>query len=61
VRLELITAGEQLTITGEVLMNVPLPITGDGFSTMYNVGWTRYRCGDRVGYGVAEFLERLDP
>ena len=61
VRLELTSAGDRLTITGDVLMNVPLPITGHGFSTMYNIGWTRYRCGDRVGYGVAEFLERLDP
>jgi hypothetical protein len=59
--LELTAAGETHLITGEVLLNVPLPITGPRFSTMYNVGRTRYRCGDRVGYGVAEFLERLDP
>jgi hypothetical protein len=59
--LELTAAGETHLIIGEVLLNVPLPITGPGFSTMYNIGRTRYRCGDRVGYGVAEFLERLDP
>ena len=59
--MRLTAGGDQLLITGQVLLNVPLPITGDGFSTMYTVGRTRYRCGDRVGYGVAEFLERLDP
>jgi hypothetical protein len=53
--------GRELTIRGDVLVNVPLPIAGDGTSTLYTVGWTKYRCGDRTGYGVAEFLERLDP
>lgn len=53
--------GRRFLITGNVLLNVPLPIRGPGFSTMYNVGRTRYRCGDKEGYGVAEFLERLYP
>ena len=59
--LELTAGGATHAIFGDVLVNVPLPITGDRFSTMYTVGRTRYRCGERVGYGVAEFLERLDP
>ena len=60
-RLELTAGGERVLITGEVFLNVPLPIIGETYSTMYNIGRTRYRCGDRAGYGVAEFLERLDP
>lgn len=59
--LELGAGGRQYHIAGEVLLNVPLPIDGPGFSTMYTVGRTRYTCGDRTGYGVAEFLERLRP
>ena len=61
VSLHLSAGGATYAIAGDVLINVPLPISGDRFTTMYNVGRTRYRCGDRVGYGVAEFLERLDP
>jgi hypothetical protein len=61
VELELVAGGQTYAITGEVLTNVSFPIVGKGFSTMYTVGRTRYRCGDRTGYGVAEFLERLDP
>ncbi|HMB80516.1 MAG TPA: hypothetical protein VKI43_10645 [Vicinamibacterales bacterium] len=58
---ELTAGGVTYAITGETLMNVPLPIVGDHFFTIYNVGRTRYRCGDRTGWGVAEFVERLDP
>jgi hypothetical protein len=55
-------AGErEVVVEGSVLRNVPLPLGGDGTSTIYTVGWTRYRCGGRTGYGVAEFLERVDP
>jgi hypothetical protein len=59
--LELSSGGRQLRVTGHVFLNVPLPIVGPGFSTMYNIGRTRYQCGDKIGYGVAEFLERLYP
>jgi hypothetical protein len=61
VRLTLGTGDREVVVTGDVLVNVPLPLDGRGTSTLYTVGWTRYRCGDRTGYGVAEFLERLDP
>jgi hypothetical protein len=53
--------GQEFLVTGSVLSNVPLPIAGKDFFSMYNVGRARYRCGDRVGFGVAEFLERLKP
>jgi hypothetical protein len=53
--------GKEFLVTGNVSFNVPLPIAGKDYFTMYNVGRARYRCGDRVGYGVAEFLERLKP
>jgi hypothetical protein len=59
--LALTAGGERFVITGNVSLNVPLPIIGPGFSTMYHIGRTRYRWGNRVGHGVAEFLERLDP
>lgn len=61
VQLVLTAGGRTHVITGNVLHNVPLPIDGHGYSTMYNVGWTRYQCNGRSGYGVAEFLERLSP
>lgn len=61
ISLELSAGGVRHTVTGDVLVNVPLPITGPRFSTRYTIGRTRYRCGDRVGCGVAEFLERLTP
>lgn len=61
VRLMLRAGGEHVVITGDVLLNVPLPINSPGTSSTYTVGRTRFRCGDRTGYGVAEFLERLDP
>jgi hypothetical protein len=57
----LTAGGQKFVVTGFVDQNVPLPIKGPGFSTMYNIGRTRYRFGNRVGYGVAEFLERLEP
>jgi len=60
-QLDLTAGGERLSIAGDVYLNVPLPIVGDRFSIIYTVGRTRYQCGSRTGYGVAEFLERLDP
>jgi hypothetical protein len=59
--LELSSGGERFVITGDVMLNVPLPIIGPGFSTMYTIGRTHYSCGSKTGYGVAEFLERLYP
>jgi hypothetical protein len=61
IRLRLTAAGVRYDIEGEVLANVPLPIAGRGFSSMYNVGRARYRYATHTGYGAAEFLERLDP
>lgn len=61
IRLRLTAAGVRYDIEGEVLTNVPLPIVGRGFSSMYNVGRARYQYATHAGYGAAEFLERLDP
>jgi len=61
ISLELVSGGRHFSIKGQVFLNVPLPMAGPGFSTMYTVGRTRYECGGKVGYGVAEFLERLYP
>lgn len=60
VALQLSAVDSRLEID-DVLLNVPLLNQSHASSTMHTVGWTRYRCGDRTGYGVAEFLERIDP
>jgi hypothetical protein len=59
--MELTAGGRSHLITGDTPFNVSQPITGPHFSTVYTVGRTRYRCGERTGYGVAESLERLYP
>jgi hypothetical protein len=59
--LELKAGSERFLITGETFFSVPLPIAGPGYSIMYTISRTQWRCGDRIGYGVAEFLERLEP
>jgi hypothetical protein len=61
VRLELTAGGKKFTLTGNVLMNVPLPMPGKDYSSMYAIGRTRYRYEDRIGYGVTEFFERIYP
>ncbi len=59
--LDLDAGGKHYAITGEVSDNLSLPIDGARSRSQYTIGRTRFRIGDRVGYGVAEFLERLDP
>jgi hypothetical protein len=61
VSLDLFTGGERFHVEGDVVTNVPLPIEGKDFRTMYTVGRTRYRFDGRAGWGVAEFLERIEP
>lgn len=53
--------GKSYTIAGEVSDNLSLPIDGERSRSQYTIGRTRFWIGDRVGHGVAEFLERLDP
>jgi hypothetical protein len=51
--------GERLEITGEVVGYVPLRNRRGGSLTHIGEGMTEWRCGDRVGYGLSEFLRQV--
>ena len=51
--------GETLAITGKVLSMIPLRNRRDGKVTRIAEGLTEWRWGDRVGYGLAEYLDHL--
>jgi hypothetical protein len=53
--------GEELQIDGEVLGFIPLRNRRGGQTTQIGEGMTRWRLGDRVGYGLSEFLRTLPP
>jgi hypothetical protein len=52
--------GESLDITGEVKGFIPLRNRRDGLVTHIGEGMTEWRCGDRVGYGLSEFLSQVE-
>jgi hypothetical protein len=52
-------AGERLEITGEVVNFIPLRNRRDGMVTHIGEGMTEWRCGDRIGYGLSEFLRQV--
>ncbi len=51
-------AGEKLEIEGEVLSFIPLRNRREGRTTHIGEGMTRWRLGDREGYGLSEFLRQ---
>jgi hypothetical protein len=51
--------GERLEISGEVVGYVPLRNRRGGLLTHIGEGMTEWRCGDRVGYGLSEFLRQV--
>jgi hypothetical protein len=51
--------GERLDIRGEVVSFIPLRNRRDGMVTHIGEGMTEWRCGDRVGYGLSEFLRQV--
>jgi hypothetical protein len=51
--------GESLEIRGEVKGFIPLRNRRDGLVTHIGEGMTEWRCGDRVGYGLSEFLRQV--
>ncbi len=51
--------GEKLAITGEVKGFIPLRNRRDGMVTHIGEGMTEWRSGDRVGYGLSEFLRQV--
>jgi hypothetical protein len=53
-------SGEVIEITGKVLSMIPLRNRRDGKVTRIAEGMTEWRWGDRVGYGLAEYLDHLD-
>jgi hypothetical protein len=60
VRAELETqGGEKLDIRGEVVSFIPLRNRRAGQVTHIGEGMTEWRCGDRVGYGLSEFLRQV--
>ncbi len=51
--------GEKLAITGEVVGFIPLRNRREGMLTHIGEGMTEWRTGDRVGYGLSEFLRQV--
>ena len=52
--------GEQLEVTGEVKGFIPLRNRREGQVTHIGEGMTEWRLGDRVGYGLSEFLRQVE-
>jgi hypothetical protein len=51
--------GEKLSITGDVKGFIPLRNRREGMVTHIGEGMTEWRCGDRTGYGLSEFLRQV--
>jgi len=52
--------GEQLEISGRVIGFIPLRNRRGGMVTHIGEGMTEWRYGDRVGYGLSEFLRQVN-
>jgi len=52
--------GEELEIEGKVQGFIPLRNRRSGLVTHIGEGMTEWRCGDRVGYGLSEFLRQVE-
>jgi hypothetical protein len=60
VRAKVTTAkGEELEITGDVQSFIPLRNRREERVTHIGEGMTKWRLGDRVGYGLSEFLSQV--
>jgi hypothetical protein len=53
-------SGEPLDIEGTVRGFIPLRNRREGRVTHIGEGMTEWRCGDRVGYGLSEFLRQVE-
>lgn len=51
--------GEKLEIEGNVVNFIPLRNRRGGMTTHIGEGMTEWRMGDRIGYGLSEFLRQL--
>ena len=52
-------SGETIAITGTVLSMIPLRNRREGKVTRIAEGMTEWRWGERVGYGLSEYLDHL--
>jgi hypothetical protein len=52
--------GEKLEIEGKVQSFIPLRNRRAGHVTHIGEGMTEWRCGDRIGYGLSEFLRQVE-
>jgi hypothetical protein len=52
-------SGEIIEITGKVLAMIPLRNRREGRVTRIAEGMTEWRWGDRIGYGLSEYLDHL--
>jgi hypothetical protein len=50
---------ERFDVTGRVLGFIPLRNRRDGLTTHIGEGMTEWRLGERVGYGLSEFLRQV--
>jgi hypothetical protein len=53
------TGGKVIEVTGDVLTVIPLHLESGDHRTLVNEAFTEYHWGDRVGYGIAEYLHQL--
>jgi hypothetical protein len=51
---------EPIVITGKVISMIPLRNRREGVVTRIAEGMTEWRWGDKVGYGLAEYLDHLN-
>lgn len=51
--------GTPLDVTGQVLSIIPCRNRRAGWVTRVSEGYTEWRLGDRVGYGMSEYLDHL--
>ncbi len=51
--------GEDLDISGDVKSFIPLRNRREGMTTHVGEGMTEWKCGERTGYGLSEFLRQV--
>jgi hypothetical protein len=51
--------GETITLEGAVKGYIPLRNRREGLTTHIGEGMTEYRLGDRVGFGISEYLDQV--
>jgi hypothetical protein len=51
--------GQRLDVSGQVVGFIPLRNRRGGMVTHIGEGMTEWRCGDRVGHGLSEFLRQV--